>query len=737
MAAPSHSTPKNTMTTPTQVTPSPRPTPGAMKRPFSHKSPSGKTPAGKTPAGKTPASLHGHNMSTSSHPSSTPLAAPSFGDDALNYNSPAAAIMASMERGFTPLPIGQDGLGITTGSEAPSVKEGTMAVTRNVEEEKLRRLQDVQQMLRGKIAGRGICREGVERIAQQTGLTHAWLDDNNLSIAGNNCLDLEIVFDDAQCDLVKDVILKISTSGVEEHKQEASAVLKANLTQSDNESPRLPWKNLEDFSANLNRLAHFDQLSTGINCFQAIEGIYHSFRRIWEEEKRRLQSKHVLTRICEGRVGRPAMHNGRKLGLILDYWEEKRRQRELKSRPTEPDAMDIDQSDPDAKQDKQPSLKWTAKLGCEAGYPPIRVAKDWVGEDVFLPNEKEPNGDTVGQDDQHKVLNLSWLDPAPTLVASSDVKDDPDAMAMDGAGAGVSLPKPPNIRFTFSLEPTVLVPMNAVSAMIAQGLTITGDTQQGVTYRQALDALEDKQSSTGRKQSKGITDDKPNASPKRWNRSFTRYDKSGRPIQNQHSYHLHSTTPLWCFPLQSLSFEHPRQLAEIIPVLRQYALLWIIMRKLVPVPDSSFETESAPVSTADSNPSPKKSKQIQKKSNIAPMRTKLDALLDIASSAKANGSTGGEPETLIDVTLDPTSISRSKAKLDLIFPLPMESHLPKDQPRFGTACVEIGPNGDIVVPSTTGLPHMESDVSLQQAANVLAVSEDIGVFVQWLLSRSQ
>ena len=310
-------------------------------------------------------------------------------------------------------------------------------------------------------------------------------------------------------------------------------------------------------------------------------------------------------------------------------------------------------------------------------------------------------------------------------------------MAMDGAGAGVSLPKPPNIRFTVSLEPTVLVPTNAVSAMMAQGLTITGEMQQSVNYRQALDALEDKQSSVVQRPGDGITNGKNDSGGKRWDRIFSEYDKSGQLTQIQHSYHLHSTSPLWCYPLTSLSFEHPRQLAVVIPVLRQYALLWSIMRKLTPGSDQSSKLVSASETKTDSRQPPKKSRQPQKKSNIALKQTQLAALLGTNPLAKANVSTLRESGLSIDVTLDPTSTSRSRAKLDLIFPMPVQSRTPKEQSRFGTVSIEIGPNGDVVVLSITGLPNMESDVALQQAANVLSISEDIGVLVQWLLSRSQ
>src|SRR5271170_7436365 len=331
--APAASTPKNTM--PAAPTPSPRP----MGRPFSHKS----------PATKTPASLHGHshNVSTSSHPSSTPLAAPAFGEDALAYNSPAAAaLIASIgSQGLTPLLNGQEGLGIVAELQVLSTKEGSVGGKKNTEEEKLRNLQEAQRLLKARSAGRTICRESVEKVVQQSTLNFAWLDDNNLSVAGNY-VDLEIVFDDARRDSVRDVVLRINTSGVEEHKKDASAVLQKDLDPSDFDASAAPWKSLEAFTANLARLAHLDHLSQhGLNCFEAVDGLYHSFQRIWAEEKKRLLTKHVLSRICEGTLGRPAMHKKEKLGLSLDYWVENRRIKEAKLKPMEADAMDIGQID--------------------------------------------------------------------------------------------------------------------------------------------------------------------------------------------------------------------------------------------------------------------------------------------------------------------------------------------------------------------------------------------------------
>src|SRR5690242_10731771 len=78
--------------TPTRAITSPRvAAPAGNNRPLSSKSPSMRTPAsGHGHHG------HSHNLSTSSYPSSTPMAAPAIVDDMLALNSPAAALIASL-----------------------------------------------------------------------------------------------------------------------------------------------------------------------------------------------------------------------------------------------------------------------------------------------------------------------------------------------------------------------------------------------------------------------------------------------------------------------------------------------------------------------------------------------------------------------------------------------------------------------------------------------------------------
>ena len=584
------------------------------------------------------------------------------------------------------------------------------------------------------------------------------MDDNNLSIAGN-CVDLEIVFDDAQRDLANDVVLKINTSGVEEHKKDASAVLKEDLNHSDLDTSPAPWKGLEAFSANLESLAHLDHLSSGLNCFEAVDGLYYSFQRIWAEEKKRLLNKHVLSRICEGNVGRPAMHKKRKLGLSLDYWVENRQTEEIKSDPLGNDDMDIDEVDSKIAEDDQSSLTWLARVGCDSGYPSIRVSKDWLGEEIFA-NHVADDNDEQAQDRVRKPL---WLDPDATLITNPIERDDTDEMIIDQVGEGVSsLPRPPNIRFTVDLEPAVLLTNNAVSAMFLTEATIAVDFTKATTYRQVLDNLVLQHSSSQSYQGMEMQRGQATGAQKRWTRNLTVYDKDGLATRARHSYAIHSSTPVGAYLMQSFSFGHPRQLAEAIPILRQYALLWSIMRKLTPLSDKSVTDKSASKDESDGHQQPKRSRVPQKKSNINAQHARLDAFLN---GVGMDGETG----ILVDVLLSETLTSPSNPKLDLIFPLPSRSSghassgtVPAmeklarrtartvtsarvEQPHFVTISIEIEINGKIVVSSASGSPvtgrpprHDSSPASseiLQKMANVLTISEDLGVLVQWILKQ--
>lgn len=719
----SGSTPKHTsIATPTPMMPSPRPpTSSAMSRNLSHNL--------KSPATKTPASGHGH-----SHPSSTPLAAPSSGEDALNFNSPAAMMMSSLgSHGLTPLPSGPDGLGITTDLNAVSTGHGSVLGTRNPEEEKLRRLQEVVKLLRTKVVGRGICRDGVERLAQLAGFTHLWQGDT-LAIAGT-CVDLEITFDSVDKDRAKNVALKIFTPESEQHKTDAAAVLKSNLDhQSLYGRKEGPWRSLESFAANLEHLGRMDQLSQGINCFEAIDGLYYTFRKIWEGEKERIGRRRRLDRLSQGIIGRPMLNRKAKLGLRLEYWAKRRLLSDTEPSNSENDIMQHDAPQSSLDRDE---FVWTACVDCEAGYPSLRVSREWIAENIWA--EVRDEGRAT---DGTATPIVAWTEPPPTLVRPADTVHEPNSV--DLGEAEIKIPKPPQVRFTANLEPPVLVPLSVASSVLnRQGVSVALEDSRFTTYDQALRNLMGR---TPQSQDTG-----PLPTVQRWVKSVRTFGEDGQAMTHQHSYTLYSSPQIWCYPVQSVTFDHPKHLADLLPTLRQYVLLWSLLRSTVSMMSTSgtgaVDHAARDVASNWTSKTKGPSKNgIIKESNIDPGRGEVDALWrDRSTNALSRGIKmssvlpGSEPTVPlpIDISLSLVSASPPTPKLELIWPLPTKPDASNSMPNatFGSVAIEIGPNGEIAVPSAAGIPFAERERGLRGIARVVGLGEDLTLVVEWILKR--
>jgi len=180
---------------------------------------------------------------------------------------------------------------------------------------------------------------GMERLARRVGLECLWEggmgsggSTRTLIIAGS-ALALDIDFAN---NIVKKVSLSFPESPeiVTRHTEKAGNILLRDLQFQPNESPLT--KILDRFAANLERLAQLDKLSVipGLNCHEAIAGIYESLEKLhkWEVERLREGGEMVerdgdeleKMAMCT-KSGKPVMHMRDRLGLSLDYWQEKRR----------------------------------------------------------------------------------------------------------------------------------------------------------------------------------------------------------------------------------------------------------------------------------------------------------------------------------------------------------------------------------------------------------------------------
>jgi len=617
-----------------------------------------------------------------SQPGLTPLGLSGLHEDILGIKSPDANVIASLNAtGLTSLPTGQDGLGISTSLQVPNA-----ATTRNPEAERIHNLQQVLGMLRPRIAGYGITRDGVERVAQLQGFTTLW-DAETLTVAGNS-VDLEITFDTAQHDLVQGVALKLPMVGGEEPQlqKEASNILKQDLFDDGASADYGPWKSLNDFKNNLERLGRLDRADTNTNCFELVSDLYNTLQKIWCQEKARLNWRSELHHICRGNMGRPSMDRGKKLGLSLTYWTTKHITNER---------LGLEDS----------ATIWDAHLSCEAGTPSIAKDREWLSTDILL-NAEMTDTSKIPEDESMKP---DWRDPVLDVQSEQDIAQaDPDTMDVDKPMP--SILETLNVRYICDLAPKVLLPLETVLSLDA--LVPQLDQAQTVTYEQAL---RDARNAKAAGQNVNLI------AENRWTRSVDIYSKSGQRSTASHSYALRppSGALIWFYPVSRLAFSHPRQLASVLPILRQYALLWDLLRTMVEV-QPPFA--SVPPNAATEAPSSiKAAPRTKTRSNRKPEQTVLQGLLRPAGPASLP----------IDMTLDVLS-DATKAQLHVFIALPEGRYLALPK-RFIHMKINVGLNGVIDVEELNWVTPENDDKWRRRVAKNLTLSEDLGYVIEWLL----
>lgn len=527
-----------------------------MTRPMSHKSPSARTPS---------VSGHAHGGHQPTHQQySTPLAATTGIDDPVTFSSPSALLALGGYSGISPSPAAHDALvgsGINDHDiHALGMGGLKLGTARDSDEERKRHIEDVVQLLRTRVAGRGVCREGIERLGQLEGFESIWQEDN-LSIAGN-FVDLEIEFHPASHS-VKDVSLKYATPEATEgeRREEATAVLRRDLIQSQDEVERGAWKSMDGFYENLRWLAKLDRLSQEVNCFEAIEGLYESLKRVWDEEGKHPKLSDLYGHLCNGWIGRPSLHRGTRIGMSLDYWVDQAKVLDAKRKKTSPDAMALDhQSDQDDHQHKV----WSVMIECEEGYPSLRVSKDWVNSEVLIPsNTDDPS--TSNDNATPDIPTVNWADPPPTT--SSENQGNPDAMTLDSGMLG---PSAPNRRFVAKIEPPLDVPILAASEIYRHlGLQLPQEFKM-VTYDGLLVPGWSPLSVTD---TMGFgTEGAPQMDRRKRRKLVQAYDSEGKPCKKQHSYSFQAFESVAGRTMRDIPFSHLRQLADILPVCLVYSL---------------------------------------------------------------------------------------------------------------------------------------------------------------------
>ncbi|PYH90998.1 hypothetical protein BO71DRAFT_61629 [Aspergillus ellipticus CBS 707.79] len=756
MATPSSK--QNPGATPTHLTSSPR---LHMARPIAHKSPSTRTPS---------ASGHALNLPTSTHQYATPLAATAGADEAVTFSSPTALLALGGYSGISPSPAGHDGLvGAAMNDndiQALGMQGLKLGGARDSDEERRRHIEDVVQLLRTRVSGRGVCREGIERLGELEGFESIWQEDS-LSIAGN-FVDLEIDFHRG-FNVVKDVSLKYATPEATdgERRDEATAVLKRDLIQSPEEGERGAWKSLSGFHENLQWLAKHDRLSQEVNCFEAIEGLYESLKRVWDCEWNRRKFTGVYDHLCSGWVGRPCLHKGGRIGLGLDYWVQQARVLDVK-RKKSTDEMVVDQPNGQLSDDESGlNGKWSVVVECEEGYPSLRVSKDWVGSEALTGANNE-NGPSSSEAVESDAAVVNWIDPPATLSAGN--QNHSDEMALDSNMLGSA----PNRRFVARMEPPLDLPILAASDIYRHlGIQMPQEFKM-VTYDGLLAPGWSPLSAAG---AMGLGPEEASQLGRRRRRMSVRaMDSEGKSCTKHHSYTFQPFESVAGRTMRDIPFSHPRQLADILPILRQYAFLANLIRSIFGTsfkPDESKADAQADLSKnlsgplKFSRPGKAKKENVIILSNDDPNEKRLDELLrgfdnGVFPDAKGKGSVvngsfnsgfATDDDVKVDVTLR-TQLGQAPVIM-LLFTVDNTDGAPepvRGEPTLSKVSIslEVGLNGRIAVVDMTGLLDDDSSGadSMDQAADgqkseafelqtkiarVLELSQDIGTLVEWIL----
>jgi len=326
----------------------------------------------------------------------------------------------------------------------------------------------------------------------------------------------------------------------------------------------------------LERLTMLDKLTVpGLNCHEAVAGIYQSLEKLYKWEIERLKEQEDMrgrdgatisrTVMCL-KSGKPLMHSRNRLGFSIDYWQEKRL---LSKKSTKNEDED----------DKKWSLLVEVAPLPELTYRPIRVSEKWISDAIKKPNPPVEDLELLFSSEDA----LDWLEPENTLLSSTKpVEGD----AMEGIDAES---KYPAVMFVAKFDPPLIVPYGiAIQIYASCGVPLEFQTTtfDGILFPHR-------------------PEDKHEAGEARTIMQETAvpvFSKGGKASTKIHKNTLFIEKIDYGRILSELPFSHPRQLVEMLPTLRQYAFLSTLLLKTFgpnTLPESTSEAPSLSLSKKD------------------------------------------------------------------------------------------------------------------------------------------
>jgi hypothetical protein len=547
---------------------------------------------------------------------------------------------------------------------------------------------------------------GLERLAKKLELEFMWessmgsSEKKTLIVAGS-ALELLVEFSN---NVVQSVSLGFPDSAeiVNKHAETAGAILFKDLQLRENQSPLT--KSLEKFAANFERLAVLDKLSItpGLNLYEAVAGIYESLTRLhlWELQKIRddisLEGKsdEILENLalCT-KSGKPTMNARGRVGMTLDYWKERR----LQPLPG-PDMADW------AAEHEQ---IWSILVGCaqqrEIGVSPVRISDKWIGATI----EKAPLPDELHTGDPI----IDWLEPESTFVPMSDqAKADP--MQAEGPLLG---PRLPEVVFHATFDPPVHIPLSLWHQIQELGCVLE-ETELRLFDNLVIPLPPGTESDPA--EMRTVTCTKKTI--------FIAPPGDSKLSLKTHANTLYVYRPVVSRTLTQMTFSHPQQLVSILPYLRQYTFLAVLLK-------NSFKSTAPPSSPAGNGKQPASSSSSSSSTKaVTTDQAAFEAFMaEVASEQDEedpSSSSASQEPLNIDITLTLLPVPR----LRVLFPF---------RDRTASVTLEIRENGQVHVEAQNVLDEGNMVAangrqrSPEDVGKLLETVEDVGKWVEFMRTR--
>ncbi|OTB09285.1 hypothetical protein M426DRAFT_316566 [Hypoxylon sp. CI-4A] len=606
-----------------------------------------------------------------------------------NFDSPSAAAA------YNTLGMSINDLGLD------NISVGGLVATagRTDEEDRKKRMEDVIAALWAQNSSR-VSNQGLERLAIHLGLECLWED---VKSAGDNAKILIIAGQTMAVEVgIRDHIVhqaslayNESIPSLDKHVDKASAILLKDLSLAPGQSPLT--KRLTHFRANLERLAALDKLSVspGLNCHEAVVGIWESLAKLhqWDVQKLRTSDPSLQNMTDERlrvfslclRHGCPLMHTRGRIGLSLDYWKERRK---LASTTV----------------DTEDARTWGILIECAPAsgmvYNPVRISDKWIADHI----EKSNLTDEEMISSNGPILD--WLEPPNTLLPPSE--ETKTESGLENA-VGLSGPKSPEVVFMATFDPPLVVPhgpLMEINKILNSQPAVTNITFDVLTFPLADGTPYD----PSEPREIAFTQTVP---------TFTKIldgQPQPEPVLKAHRNTLFIYKPVYGQILTQIPFAHPKDLITMLPLLRQYAFLSLLLQNSLK-PKEGKPTAKAADEDNDSR-IPRTREDEFEEFMGAPQKHK--------TSPKPKPSSGADILE-VDITLTAHPVPR----LQLVFPF---------RDYTGNIMLEIQLNGrvniisDNVFHHESPIPGRRHKTPMEWAA-ILETAEDIGMWIEMIKAR--